>query len=271
MILEDVDLHAPRSGSALRSEREIDDYLDARIAEHLAEPAGRSHVVPARGRDRRAEARSPTTCAGTMVLLMIAGIDTTWSAIGASLVAPRAAPRGPEAPRHRTRADAHRGRGVPARATRRSRWPEWWPRTSSSRAARSSEGDWLLLPVPGGEPRPGGVPRRRSGACSTGPRTATPRSDSASTGASARTSPAWSCASRSRSGCARYPDFELSDAAGSPGPPVRCAAHGDPGARPLGRASSRTCARRGRPVGGRRAVAERPVAGDQGQVGQAVG
>ena len=54
---------APRSGRRRSKQGELDEYLDARIDEHLAEPARRPHHVPARGRARRQQARIPTTCA----------------------------------------------------------------------------------------------------------------------------------------------------------------------------------------------------------------
>ena len=82
-VLEDVD-QSPEVRQSVLERGEIDEYMDAQIEDHLARPRDdltsfllnaeidgnklpREHVV------------------GTMILLMIAGIDTTWSAIGASL------------------------------------------------------------------------------------------------------------------------------------------------------------------------------------------
>ena len=58
--------------------------MDERIAEHLAEPRDdlTSYLLDA---ELDGNKLAPEHVRGTMVLLMIAGIDTTWSAIGASL------------------------------------------------------------------------------------------------------------------------------------------------------------------------------------------
>lgn len=60
------------------------DYQDRQIEEHLAHPRDdlTSYLLTAEIDGRRLE---PDHVAGTMTLLLIAGIDTTWSAIGASL------------------------------------------------------------------------------------------------------------------------------------------------------------------------------------------
>ena len=83
MVLEDVDMSADER-QTLEQEREIEHYIDARIAEHLAEPRDdlTSFLLDAEIDGHKLE---PDHVRGTMVLLMIAGIDTTWSAIGASL------------------------------------------------------------------------------------------------------------------------------------------------------------------------------------------
>ena len=52
---------------------------------------------------------------GAIRLILIAGIDTTWSAIGSCFWHLAQHPRGPAAPRRRAGADPDRGRGVPAR------------------------------------------------------------------------------------------------------------------------------------------------------------
>jgi cytochrome P450 len=63
---------------------EIDLYMDAQIEDHLAHPRDdlTSFLLEAEIDGHKLE---PQHVRGTMVLLMIAGIDTTWSAIGASL------------------------------------------------------------------------------------------------------------------------------------------------------------------------------------------
>jgi cytochrome P450 len=83
MILEDVDATAEER-QAQQDEGELDAYMDARIAEHQAEPQDdlTSFLLDAELDGNKLQREHVR---GTMVLLMIAGIDTTWSAIGASL------------------------------------------------------------------------------------------------------------------------------------------------------------------------------------------
>ena len=63
---------------------ELDAYLDERISEHEAEPADDliSYLL---GVELFGERLSRAHVRGCLVLLLIAGIDTTWSAIGSSL------------------------------------------------------------------------------------------------------------------------------------------------------------------------------------------
>jgi cytochrome P450 len=81
VILEDVDLPLEQ-----REERfeELQAYLDARIAEHVSEPRDdlTSYLLAAELDGQRL---APEVVRGVTLLLMVAGIDTTWSAIGASL------------------------------------------------------------------------------------------------------------------------------------------------------------------------------------------
>ncbi len=60
------------------------DYLLAQVHEHLANPRGdlTTYLINAELHGRKLD---PAHVVGTMALLLIAGIDTTWSAIGASL------------------------------------------------------------------------------------------------------------------------------------------------------------------------------------------
>ena len=83
MVLEDVDQSA-EDRQAVVDEGQLDVYMDARIAEHLADPKDdlTSFLLNAELDGNKLD---PDHVRGTMVLLMIAGIDTTWSAIGASL------------------------------------------------------------------------------------------------------------------------------------------------------------------------------------------
>lgn len=82
-IIEEVDLPA-EDRRALQHEGEVGEYIDARIEEHIAHPRDdlTSFLLEAEIDGNKLE---PDHVAGTMVLLMVAGIDTTWSAIGASL------------------------------------------------------------------------------------------------------------------------------------------------------------------------------------------
>jgi cytochrome P450 len=82
-VLEDVDM-SPAERQELIRGGEIDAYMDERIAEHRAAP--RDDLTSFLLEAELDGQKLPTEhVRGTMVLLMIAGIDTTWSAIGASL------------------------------------------------------------------------------------------------------------------------------------------------------------------------------------------
>jgi cytochrome P450 len=83
IVLEDVDQSAEER-QALVDDGEIDDYMNARIAEHQANPQDdlTTFLLDA---ELDGNKLAPDHVRGTMVLLMIAGIDTTWSAIGSSL------------------------------------------------------------------------------------------------------------------------------------------------------------------------------------------
>ncbi len=82
-VLEDVDMTAEER-QALLEDGELEQYIEARIEEHRAEPRDdlTTFLLEAELDGNKLE---DDHVAGTMVLLMIAGIDTTWSAIGASL------------------------------------------------------------------------------------------------------------------------------------------------------------------------------------------
>ena len=83
MVLEDVDA-SPEEREAALNDGELDAYINARIDEHLAEPQDdlTSFLLNAELDGNKLD---PDHVRGTMVLLMIAGIDTTWSAVGAAL------------------------------------------------------------------------------------------------------------------------------------------------------------------------------------------
>jgi cytochrome P450 len=82
-VLEDVDMSLEERLAVVAS-GDIDAYMDARIAEHVADRRDdlTSFLLEA---ELDGQKLLPEHVRGTMVLLMIAGIDTTWSAIGASL------------------------------------------------------------------------------------------------------------------------------------------------------------------------------------------
>ena len=81
LVLEEVDLPPDE-----REERftEVDAYMDAQIEDHMAHPRDdlTSFLIEAEIDGRKLPVEQ---IRGTMILLMVAGIDTTWSAIGASL------------------------------------------------------------------------------------------------------------------------------------------------------------------------------------------
>jgi hypothetical protein len=145
MVLEDVDQSAEER-QALQDEGELDAYMDARIAEHLAQPQDdlTTFLLDAELDGNKLD---PDHVRGTMVLLMIAGIDTTWSAIGASLW-------------HLARNPADRRRlaaepGLMTTAVEeflRAYAPVTMARLVAQdfdfEGRRMKEGEWLLLPFP---------------------------------------------------------------------------------------------------------------------------
>ncbi|HWE53924.1 MAG TPA: cytochrome P450 [Acidimicrobiales bacterium] len=82
-VLENVDQSVEERNEVIAS-GEIDQYMDAQIEDHRAHPRDdlTSFLINA---DIDGTPLAVEHIRGTMVLLMIAGIDTTWSAIGASL------------------------------------------------------------------------------------------------------------------------------------------------------------------------------------------
>ncbi|HET6915964.1 MAG TPA: cytochrome P450 [Acidimicrobiales bacterium] len=82
-VLEDVD-QSPEDRQTVIQQGEIDEYMDAQIDDHVARPRDdlTSFLLQAEIEGNRLPREHVR---GTMTLLMIAGIDTTWSAIGASL------------------------------------------------------------------------------------------------------------------------------------------------------------------------------------------
>ncbi len=83
LIIEDVDMSEDER-AAVQNAGELETYITARVEEHLAEPRDdlTTFLLEAELDGQKLEMQHVF---GTMVLLMVAGIDTTWSAIGASL------------------------------------------------------------------------------------------------------------------------------------------------------------------------------------------
>ena len=84
MIIEDVDMPAAEREALQNGGGGLDAYITARVEEHLENPRDdlTTFLLEAELDGNKLE---PEHVLGTMVLLMVAGIDTTWSAIGASL------------------------------------------------------------------------------------------------------------------------------------------------------------------------------------------
>jgi cytochrome P450 len=149
-VLEDVDQPADERRETLK---ELDAYMDAQIAEHIADPRDdlTSFLL---GAEVGGEKLSIGHVRGTMILLMIAGIDTTWSAIGASLWHLAQHP----ADRRRLAAEP----GLMDTAVEEF-LRAYAPVTMARLVARDfdfhghqlREGDWLLLPFPAANRDPG--------------------------------------------------------------------------------------------------------------------
>ena len=145
MVLEDVDQSAEER-QAIVDEGELDAYIDARIAEHLADPQDdlTTFLLEAELDGNKLD---PDHVRGTMVLLMIAGIDTTWSAIGASLWHLAQNP----ADRRRLAADPEL-MGTAVEEFLRAYAPVTMARLVATDfdfdGRQMKEGDWLLLPFP---------------------------------------------------------------------------------------------------------------------------
>jgi cytochrome P450 len=217
-VIQDVDVTAEER-QTMRTE--LDDYIGVQIDDHIARP--RDDLTSFLLQAEIDGARLPREhIRGTMILLMIAGIDTTWSAIGACLW-------------HLARHPGDRYRlarepglidaGVEEllAPTRRSRWPAWSPRTSTSTAISSGRATGCCCRSP---PPTGTRARSRTPAASssTGRITAMPPSAWASTAAWASTWPAWNCESPCRNGWPGTRTSSWPTPARSPGRAARSAA-----------------------------------------------
>jgi cytochrome P450 len=68
----------------MKSER-LDAYIDMQIADHVGRPADEDLTSYLMNVEIFGEKLAPTHVRGTIILLLVAGIDTTWSAIGSTL------------------------------------------------------------------------------------------------------------------------------------------------------------------------------------------
>jgi cytochrome P450 len=143
LVLEEVDLPVEE-----RDERftEVDAYMDAQIEDHIAHPRDdlTSFLIETEIDGHKLPVEQ---IRGTMILLMIAGIDTTWSSIGASLW-------------HLARHPEDRRRLAAEPALMATAVEEllraYAPVTMARLVAKDfdfhghpfKEGDWLLLPFP---------------------------------------------------------------------------------------------------------------------------
>ncbi|MDQ6840596.1 MAG: cytochrome P450 [Actinomycetota bacterium] len=145
MVLEDVSV-SPEARQEQIAGGEIDAYIDAQIADHQARPRDdlTSFLLAA---ELDGTKLAPEHVRGTMVLLMIAGIDTTWSAIGSALWHLGSHPDD----RHRLATEADL---LPTAVEELLR--AYAPVTMARMVAKDfefqgrflREGDWLLLPFP---------------------------------------------------------------------------------------------------------------------------
>ena len=141
--------HQPAAGGAHRADRRgCSTTCSRRCTTTSTNPREDLTTYLHQGRDLRAASSSRDHVVGTMALLLIAGIDTTWSAIGASLWHLAQVPGGPPAAGRRAGAAADRDGGVPARlraghdgAAGRSEDMHW-------RGVDMKADDWILLSFP---------------------------------------------------------------------------------------------------------------------------
>ena len=162
MIIEDVDMSAEEREAHPRSRR----------ARRRTSTRGSTSTSNTRATTSRRSCSKPSSTArssmpdhvrGTMVLLMVAGIDTTWSAIGASLWHLATHPEDRKRLVARARADADRGRGVPARVRAGHDGPHGGEGLRVRRLPDAGRATGCSCPFPAANRDPEVVRRRRRG------------------------------------------------------------------------------------------------------------
>jgi cytochrome P450 len=144
-VMEDIDL-TPEERLAVIEKGEMEEYMNAQIEDHRGHPRDdlTSFLLDA---EIDGNKLVPDHIRGTMVLLMIAGIDTTWSAIGASLW--HLAQHPGDRRRLATEPDLM---DTAVEELLRAYAPVTMARLVAQdydfHGARLKEGDWLLLPFP---------------------------------------------------------------------------------------------------------------------------
>ena len=168
----------------------LDTYLDRHVADHEANPRDDliSYLLDV---EIEGSKLSPEHVRGTVILLLIAGIDTTWSAIGAALWHLASHPDDRRRLAGRPRAARRGGRGAPAGVRAGDHGPDRGQGRGAGRPRAQGRGLGAAA-LPRRQPGSRGVRGRRSGGA--GPRRQPPhaRSGWASTAAWAPTWPAWS-------------------------------------------------------------------------------
>jgi len=150
LVLEDVDRPAEERETMFA---ELDDYMDDQIEDHIARPRDdlTSFLIAA---EIGGSKLTKEHIRGTMILLMIAGIDTTWSAIGASLW------HLAQHPADRRRLSSDPGlMGTAIEELLRAYAPVTMARLVAQdfdfHGHQLEQGDWLLLPFPSANRDPG--------------------------------------------------------------------------------------------------------------------
>ena len=136
-----------RSRSGWSGPPALFDYLFAQVRDHVANPRDdlTTYLLNAELDGQKLE---PLHVAGTMALLLIAGIDTTWSAIGASLWHLAKHPEDRRAAGRRARAAADGDGGAPPGLRPGHHGPAGQGGHGAGSGVDMKADDWVLLPFP---------------------------------------------------------------------------------------------------------------------------